>query len=102
MARIAVAQLHDGDTIEQAFVISGKQIATTANSKLYIKADCSDATGQIPLVSSTASGIDPSVTQVLPVAHLYAGGGIVRDSDPASELAETEVKLQVMLPLLAG
>jgi len=36
------------------------------------------------------------------VAHLYAGGGIVRDSDPASELAETEVKLQVMLPLLAG
>jgi len=35
-------------------------------------------------------------------AHLYAGGGIVRDSDPASELAETEVKLQVMLPLLAG
>jgi salicylate biosynthesis isochorismate synthase/menaquinone-specific isochorismate synthase len=36
------------------------------------------------------------------VAHLYAGGGIVRDSDPAAELAETEVKLQVMLPLLAG
>jgi salicylate biosynthesis isochorismate synthase/menaquinone-specific isochorismate synthase len=36
------------------------------------------------------------------VAHLYAGGGIVRESDPASELAETEVKLQVMLPLLAG
>jgi salicylate biosynthesis isochorismate synthase len=36
------------------------------------------------------------------LAHLYAGGGIVRDSDPASELAETEVKLQVMLPLLAG
>ena len=36
------------------------------------------------------------------VAYLYAGGGIVRDSDPAAELAETEVKLQVMLPLLAG
>ena len=36
------------------------------------------------------------------VAHLYVGGGIVRDSDPAAELAETEVKLQVMLPLLAG
>ncbi|HYZ82425.1 MAG TPA: isochorismate synthase [Solirubrobacteraceae bacterium] len=36
------------------------------------------------------------------LAHLYAGGGIVRDSDPAAELAETEVKLQVMLPLLAG
>jgi isochorismate synthase len=36
------------------------------------------------------------------VAHLYAGGGIVRDSEPAAELAETEVKLQVMLPVLAG
>jgi 3'-5' exoribonuclease len=47
MARIAVAQLHDGDSIEQTFVISGKQIATTANNKLYIKAECSDATGQI-------------------------------------------------------
>ena len=36
------------------------------------------------------------------VAHLYAGGGIVADSDPAAELAETEVKLGAMLPLLAG
>ena len=27
---------------------------------------------------------------------------IVRDSDPAAELAETEVKLQALLPLLAG
>jgi salicylate biosynthesis isochorismate synthase len=35
------------------------------------------------------------------VAHLYAGNGIVRDSDPADELAETEVKLQALLPLLA-
>ncbi|MEX2252860.1 MAG: isochorismate synthase [Thermoleophilaceae bacterium] len=34
------------------------------------------------------------------VAHLYAGGGIVRDSDPAEELAETEVKLEALLPLL--
>ncbi len=32
----------------------------------------------------------------------YAGCGIVRDSDPASELAETEIKLGVMLPALAG
>ena len=47
MARIAVAQLHDGDIVDQVFVISGKQIATTANSKLYIKAECSDATGKI-------------------------------------------------------
>jgi isochorismate synthase len=37
-----------------------------------------------------------------PVAHCYAGGGIVRDSDPAAELAETEVKLQALLPVLAG
>jgi isochorismate synthase len=35
------------------------------------------------------------------VAHLYAGGGIVRDSVPAEELAETEVKLEALLPLLA-
>ena len=37
-----------------------------------------------------------------PVARCYAGGGIVRDSVPSAELAETEVKLQVMLPALAG
>jgi salicylate biosynthesis isochorismate synthase/menaquinone-specific isochorismate synthase len=36
------------------------------------------------------------------MAHLYAGGGIVRDSDPVAELAETEVKLGALLPLLAG
>jgi isochorismate synthase len=37
-----------------------------------------------------------------PVARCYAGNGIVRDSDPARELAETEVKLQALLPLLTG
>jgi len=37
-----------------------------------------------------------------PVAHCYAGVGVVRDSVPAAELAETEVKLQALLPLLAG
>ena len=31
------------------------------------------------------------------VAHLYAGNGIVADSDPATELAETRSKLQAML-----
>lgn len=31
------------------------------------------------------------------VARLYAGGGIVADSDPAAELAETRSKLQAML-----
>jgi salicylate biosynthesis isochorismate synthase/menaquinone-specific isochorismate synthase len=35
-------------------------------------------------------------------AHCYAGCGIVRDSDPAAELAESEVKLEAMLPALAG
>lgn len=34
------------------------------------------------------------------VAHLYAGCGIVADSVPAEELAETEVKLEALLPLL--
>lgn len=34
-------------------------------------------------------------------AHLYAGVGVVADSDPAAELAETEVKLQALLPLLS-
>ncbi len=35
-------------------------------------------------------------------ATCYAGCGIVADSDPASELAETETKLQALLPVLAG
>ncbi len=35
-------------------------------------------------------------------AHLFAGAGIVADSQPAAELAETEVKLEALLPLLAG
>ncbi len=37
-----------------------------------------------------------------PLGRCYAGCGIVRDSDPAAELAETEIKLGVMLPALAG
>ncbi len=37
-----------------------------------------------------------------PVAHCYAGCGIVRDSVPAAELAESETKLEAMLPVLAG
>jgi menaquinone-specific isochorismate synthase len=36
------------------------------------------------------------------IARCYAGVGVVRDSDPAAELAETEVKLQALLPVLAG
>jgi len=34
-------------------------------------------------------------------ARCYAGVGVVRDSDPAAELAETEVKLGALLPVLA-
>ena len=35
-------------------------------------------------------------------AYLFAGNGIVADSEPGAELAETEVKLDAILPLLAG
>ena len=35
------------------------------------------------------------------VARLYSGNGIVSDSAAADELAETEVKLEALLPLLA-
>jgi isochorismate synthase len=35
-------------------------------------------------------------------ARLYAGVGVVRDSDPAAELTETEIKLGALLPVLAG
>jgi salicylate biosynthesis isochorismate synthase/menaquinone-specific isochorismate synthase len=33
-------------------------------------------------------------------AHLFAGVGVVAGSEPAAELAETEVKLEALLPLL--
>ena len=36
------------------------------------------------------------------VARCYAGNGIVRGSDPGAELAETEIKLQALLPLLTS
>ncbi len=36
------------------------------------------------------------------VARMYTGCGIVRDSEPASELAESELKLEALLPALAG
>jgi salicylate biosynthesis isochorismate synthase len=36
------------------------------------------------------------------VARCYAGNGIVRDSEASRELAETEVKLAALLPLLSG
>lgn len=34
------------------------------------------------------------------VARCYAGVGVVVDSDPSAELAETEIKLQALLPVL--
>jgi salicylate biosynthesis isochorismate synthase len=37
-----------------------------------------------------------------PLARCYAGVGVVRDSDPTAELAETDVKLGALLPVLAG
>jgi len=36
------------------------------------------------------------------VARCYAGVGVVRESDPATELAETEIKLEALLPVLAA
>ena len=35
-------------------------------------------------------------------ASCFAGCGIVEDSDPAQELAETETKLEALLPILSG
>jgi salicylate biosynthesis isochorismate synthase/menaquinone-specific isochorismate synthase len=35
------------------------------------------------------------------LARCYAGVGVVRDSEPAAELAETETKLEALLPVLA-
>jgi isochorismate synthase len=36
------------------------------------------------------------------LASCFAGAGIVGDSDPAQELAETETKLQALLPVVSG
>ncbi len=47
MARIAIAQLREGDAVDQPFIIGGKQLGTTSTNKPYLKADCTDATGRI-------------------------------------------------------
>src|SRR6476660_8232434 len=47
MPRIAIAQLRDGDVVEQPFVLVSKQMGQTATSKLFIKAECGDASGQV-------------------------------------------------------
>ena len=55
MARIAIAQLRDGDVIEQAFVLAGKQLGQTNSNKLFIKAECADATGSVHVRAWNAS-----------------------------------------------
>ncbi|MCL2639929.1 MAG: HD domain-containing protein [Phycisphaerales bacterium] len=47
MPRIAVAQLRDGDLVEQPFVLASKQIGQTNTGKLFIKAEGTDATGSV-------------------------------------------------------
>ena len=47
MHRIAISQLRDGDTVDQPFVLISKQLGQTGTAKLFIKAECGDATGQI-------------------------------------------------------
>ena len=54
-----------------------------------------------PRTGSSASRFAPPSLRDR-TAHLFAGNGIVADSDPTAELAETEVKLGALLPLLAG
>jgi menaquinone-specific isochorismate synthase len=43
-----------------------------------------------------------SATLAGATARLLAGVGIVEDSDPAAELAETELKLQALLGAIVG
>ena len=47
MPRIAIAQLRDGDIVEQHFVLASKQMGQTNSNKLFIKAECTDATGNV-------------------------------------------------------
>ncbi|HUO09504.1 MAG TPA: HD domain-containing protein [Phycisphaerae bacterium] len=47
MPRIAIAQLRDGDLVEQHFVLASKQMGQTNSNKLFIKAECTDATGNV-------------------------------------------------------
>ncbi len=45
--RIAISQLHDGDTVDQAFMLVNKQLGSTSTNKPFIKAEVSDATGKV-------------------------------------------------------
>src|SRR3712207_508360 len=44
----------------------------------------------------------PPRSTLFPYTTLFRSVGVVRDSDPAAELAETEVKLGALLPVLSG
>ena len=60
MPRIAITQLHDGDAIDQVFILGGKALGTTSTNKFFIKAECSNATGTIHLRmwNATRDGYD--------------------------------------------
>jgi 3'-5' exoribonuclease len=47
MPRITVSQLRDGDLVDQTFLLASKQMGQTNSSKLFIKAECGDATGTV-------------------------------------------------------
>ncbi len=47
MPRISISQMNEGDSIHQSFILTNKQLGTTSSNKLYLKADCNDATGSI-------------------------------------------------------
>lgn len=56
---------------------------------------CFDAAGDGQFAVALRSGLFEG-----PRAYLYAGAGVVRDSDPASEYAETRLKLEALLSVL--
>jgi len=47
MARTYIKDCMPGDTVEDVFVISGKQLSAASNGTHFIKANISDRSGQI-------------------------------------------------------
>ncbi len=59
------------------------------------------ATGWVDGAGNGAFAVNVRVAQILgAIAHVYSGCGIVGDSDPAAELAETRTKFQAILGAL--
>jgi isochorismate synthase len=59
------------------------------------------ATGWVDGAGNGAFAVNVRVAQIIgAVAHVYSGCGIVGDSDPAAELAETRTKFQAILGAL--